>query len=139
MGIIRKIKNSARQPDSRRREIAPRIRGYHPQAEGGWGQKSIRKRLPQAENAAFDAAPTERVIIKSVMQFRVRNLTLPDAVQGGHKEALGGMMRPFVCLISLAVAAQAADLPVREVILYKHGVGYFARSGRLGAGESARL
>jgi hypothetical protein len=49
------------------------------------------------------------------------------------------MMRPFVCLISLAVAAQAADLPVREVILYKHGVGYFARSGRLGAGESARL
>jgi hypothetical protein len=49
------------------------------------------------------------------------------------------MMRPFVCLISLAVAALAADLPVREVVLYKHGVGYFARSGRLGAGESARL
>jgi hypothetical protein len=49
------------------------------------------------------------------------------------------MMRPFVCLILLALAARAADLPVREVILYKHGVGYFARSGRLGAGESARL
>src|ERR1700739_4173639 len=48
-------------------------------------------------------------------------------------------MRPFVCLLSLAVAAAAADLPVREVVLYKHGVGYFARAGRLGAGESARL
>jgi hypothetical protein len=32
-----------------------------------------------------------------------------------------------------------ADLPVREVVLYKHGVGYFERSGRLAAGESARL
>ena len=32
-----------------------------------------------------------------------------------------------------------ADLPVREVVLYKHGVGYFERSGRLAAGEAARL
>ena len=47
--------------------------------------------------------------------------------------------RPVVCLLSLVVAAAAADLPVREVVLYKHGVGYFERSGRLGAGESARL
>jgi hypothetical protein len=36
-------------------------------------------------------------------------------------------------------SAQAADLPVKEVVLYKHGVGFFERSGRLGAGESARL
>ncbi len=35
--------------------------------------------------------------------------------------------------------AQAADLPVKEVVLYKHGLGFFERSGRLGAGESARL
>src|SRR5579862_9148721 len=33
----------------------------------------------------------------------------------------------------------AAELPVREVILYKHGVGFFERSGTLGAGESTRL
>jgi chaperonin cofactor prefoldin len=33
----------------------------------------------------------------------------------------------------------AAELPVREVILYKHGVGFFERLGTLGAGESARL
>jgi hypothetical protein len=33
----------------------------------------------------------------------------------------------------------AAELPVREVILYKHGVGYFERSGELAPGESARL
>lgn len=35
--------------------------------------------------------------------------------------------------------AQAADLPVKEVVLYKHGVGFFERSGGLGTGESARL
>jgi hypothetical protein len=33
----------------------------------------------------------------------------------------------------------AAELPVRQVILYKHGVGFFERSGTLGAGETARL
>src|SRR5213082_2352911 len=38
-----------------------------------------------------------------------------------------------------ATAAVAADLPVRQVVLYKHGVGYFERSGELAAGESARL
>jgi hypothetical protein len=33
----------------------------------------------------------------------------------------------------------AAELPVREVVLYKHGVGYFERSGRLAAGDTAQL
>ena len=32
-----------------------------------------------------------------------------------------------------------AELPVRTVVLYKHGVGYFERAGTLGAGESGRL
>jgi hypothetical protein len=35
--------------------------------------------------------------------------------------------------------AFSADLPVKQVVLYKHGVGFFERSGRLAAGESARL
>jgi hypothetical protein len=35
--------------------------------------------------------------------------------------------------------ASAAELPVRTVVLYKHGVGYFERNGTLGPGESARL
>ena len=39
----------------------------------------------------------------------------------------------------LAMTAVAAELPVKRVVLYKHGVGYFERSGTLGAGESARL
>ncbi|MGA2184902.1 MAG: DUF4139 domain-containing protein [Bryobacteraceae bacterium] len=43
-----------------------------------------------------------------------------------------------VSVLSLATAL-AADLPVREVILYKSGVGYFARSGQLAPGEGARL
>ncbi len=36
-------------------------------------------------------------------------------------------------------AALAADLPVRQVVLYKHGVGYFERVGDLQPGEGARL
>jgi hypothetical protein len=35
--------------------------------------------------------------------------------------------------------AGAADIPIREVILYKSGVGYFERGGTLRPGESARL
>jgi len=30
-------------------------------------------------------------------------------------------------------------LPIREVVLYKSGVGYFERGGRLAPGESAKL
>src|SRR5260221_13865486 len=39
----------------------------------------------------------------------------------------------------LAAAAFGPDLPVKQVVLYKHGVGYFERAGQLGPGESARL
>lgn len=39
----------------------------------------------------------------------------------------------------LAAATMAAELPVRQVTLYKHGIGYFERAGQLGPGESARL
>jgi hypothetical protein len=35
--------------------------------------------------------------------------------------------------------AMAADIPIREVILYKSGVGYFERAGTLRPGESAHL
>ena len=49
-------------------------------------------------------------------------------------------MRRFLSLMIACVAtALAADIPVREVILYKSGVGYFERGGLLGAGESVRL
>jgi hypothetical protein len=41
--------------------------------------------------------------------------------------------------IALVVPAVAADLPIKEVILYKHGVGYFERAGDLRAGDTARL
>jgi hypothetical protein len=47
------------------------------------------------------------------------------------------MKRIFVFL--LPIAALAAELPVKQVVLYKHGVGFFERSGKLGPGESARL
>jgi hypothetical protein len=49
------------------------------------------------------------------------------------------MRRMWLFTIGGALLLSGADLPVRQVILYKHGVGYFERSGRLAAGESARL
>lgn len=39
----------------------------------------------------------------------------------------------------LVMGAWAAELPVRQVVLYKHGVGFFLRSGELPPGETARL
>jgi hypothetical protein len=49
-------------------------------------------------------------------------------------------MRRFFALTAVCLSATlAADLPIREVILYKSGVGYFERAGTLRAGESARL
>jgi hypothetical protein len=48
-------------------------------------------------------------------------------------------LRIPVTLMLSAALAFPADLPVRQVVLYKHGVGFFERSGKLGPGESARL
>jgi hypothetical protein len=39
----------------------------------------------------------------------------------------------------VAAALPAADLPIREVTLYKHGVASFARSGELKPGETVRI
>ena len=50
-------------------------------------------------------------------------------------------MREMAVTLLLCAAAPlfCAELPVTQVTLYKHGVGFFERSGRLAAGESARL
>jgi hypothetical protein len=49
-------------------------------------------------------------------------------------------MRRYLPLMAACVAtAMAADIPIRQVILYKSGVGYFERGGALHPGESARL
>src|SRR5579871_5648488 len=49
------------------------------------------------------------------------------------------MRRRYFLLFLPTVVGLAADLPVKTVILYKHGVGFFEREGPLGPGESARL
>jgi hypothetical protein len=41
--------------------------------------------------------------------------------------------------VGWTAGAFAADLPIRDVTLYKHGVAYIQRSGELKAGETARL
>src|SRR5262249_48130786 len=48
-------------------------------------------------------------------------------------------MKSLLALAASAAVVWCADLPVKQVVLYKHGVGYFQRSGKLGPGESARL
>jgi hypothetical protein len=48
-------------------------------------------------------------------------------------------LRGLVSLLLSATLALPAELPVKQVVLYKHGVGFFERSGKLGPGESARL
>ena len=49
------------------------------------------------------------------------------------------MRNVLIAFALTAAVAAAAELPVRTVVLYKHGVGYFERTGPLGPGESARL
>ncbi|SPE35369.1 conserved exported hypothetical protein [Candidatus Sulfopaludibacter sp. SbA3] len=49
------------------------------------------------------------------------------------------MKRVVLCLVASAALAQPAELPVTQVTLYKHGVGFFERMGTLGPGEAARL
>ena len=48
-------------------------------------------------------------------------------------------IRNLVVAFLFIAVLPAAELPVRTVVLYKHGVGYFERTGTLGPGESARL
>ena len=48
-------------------------------------------------------------------------------------------LRTPITFLLTAALALPAELPVKQVVLYKHGVGYFERSGRLTSGESARL
>src|SRR5258706_631279 len=49
------------------------------------------------------------------------------------------MRRNLPLLAVFMATAMAADIPIREVILYKSGVGYFERAGTLRPGESAHL
>src|ERR1051325_2064235 len=34
---------------------------------------------------------------------------------------------------------RAAELPIRQIILYKHGIGYFQRSGQLSSNDTVQL
>ncbi len=49
------------------------------------------------------------------------------------------MIRTLFGLLLGAALAVPAELPVTQVVLYKHGLGFFERAGTLGPGESARL
>ncbi len=49
------------------------------------------------------------------------------------------MKNRLVPAILAATSLVAAELPVKRVVLYKHGVGYFERAGEVPSGETARL
>ena len=49
------------------------------------------------------------------------------------------MKNVLLCATIFAAGTLAAELPVREVILYKNGIGYFVRSGDILAGDAVRL
>lgn len=42
-------------------------------------------------------------------------------------------------ILTAPVAAQVTELPVRKVVLYKHGVGFFERSAEVSSGSAIRL
>jgi hypothetical protein len=44
-----------------------------------------------------------------------------------------------ILFCTLILQSEAAELPVRQVVLYKHGVGYFERAGDIPPGETAHL
>src|SRR5947207_12609061 len=59
---------------------------------------------------------------------------------GGCGISIMRIMKRLLPVLSAVLAtAWAAEIPVREVILYKSGVGYFERAGELRPGDSARL
>ena len=45
----------------------------------------------------------------------------------------------FVSLAAMLSAAYAAEIPIKRIVLYKHGVGFFERDGTVAAGEQALL
>jgi len=49
------------------------------------------------------------------------------------------MIRYFSLTAVLFSIAVAAEIPIRTIVLYKNGLGYFERGGELRPGESARL
>ncbi len=84
----------------------------------------------------FDRRRPKRVIIKAIRESGgLKGSSFP-----GHSQ-VGEIMKLSlpVSLILCATLAFPADLPVKQVVLYKHGVGFFQRAGKLAAGESARL
>ncbi len=52
---------------------------------------------------------------------------------------MGFMGRVVLWLGGATGLILSGELPVKEVVLYKNGIGYFQRAGELKAGESARL
>ncbi|MGH9672094.1 MAG: hypothetical protein ACRD44_02855 [Bryobacteraceae bacterium] len=51
----------------------------------------------------------------------------------------GARSRSCLLIPILTLTSVGAELPVREVTLYKHGIAFFRRAGDVPAGQSPRL
>jgi hypothetical protein len=45
----------------------------------------------------------------------------------------------LLSLLAIALPASAQQLPIKQIVLYKHGIGFFEREGVIAGGEEARL
>jgi len=48
-------------------------------------------------------------------------------------------LRMMIALLMGMSTARGAELPIRQIVIYKHGIGYFLRSGQLGPNDSVQL
>src|SRR3972149_2615825 len=48
-------------------------------------------------------------------------------------------LRIALTLLLAVSTARGAELPIRQIVLYKHGIGYFQRFGQLGPNDSVQL
>jgi hypothetical protein len=78
---------------------------------------------------------------RAAISLLLKNSRTTDRAHSGSEGSFLRWLAPRLaaCALFSTAVALPAELPVREVVLYKHGVGFFERSGRLGPGESARL
>ena len=60
-------------------------------------------------------------------------------VRQGVRLIMRSLLSASVSFLLCSSAALPADLPVKQVTLYKHGIGYFERAGSVPGGEEVRL
>lgn len=65
---------------------------------------------------------------------------LSSSIQAIEEFARMQVLRSASRALAVAIPIlQSADLPVKQIVLYRHGIAYFERQGTVADGEEARL